>query len=113
MCRHMPPLRISQHTAAHALQVESCALLGNSRDNGFVGVNLYCDDEASFIDAPLNMRASDIAGCCGRPMQVRFCAARSLFKPCPALACLAPGACLLLDCGSLGVARGQLLCGFW
>jgi hypothetical protein len=56
--------------AAGLGMVESCALLGNSRDNGFVGVNLYCDDEAAFIDAPLNPRASEIAACCGKPMQV-------------------------------------------
>ena len=56
--------------AADLGMVESCALLGNSRDNGFVGVNLYCDDEAAFVDAPLNPRASEIAACCGKPMQV-------------------------------------------
>lgn len=50
--------------------VESHALLGNSRNNGFIGVNLYTDDEASFVDAPLNQRAAAISECCGRPMQV-------------------------------------------
>lgn len=50
--------------------VESMALLSNSRDNGFTGVNLYCDDEASFVDAPPNPRASEIAFCCGKQMQV-------------------------------------------
>ena len=53
--------------------VESHALLGNSRNNGFTGVNLYTDDEASFLDAPINQRASAIAACCGRPMQVLRC----------------------------------------
>ena len=50
--------------------VESHALLGNSRNNGFIGVNLYTDDEAAFVDAPLNQRAAAIAACCGRPLQV-------------------------------------------
>jgi hypothetical protein len=50
--------------------VENIALLSNSRDNGFVGVNMYCDDEATFVDAPLNPRASDIARCCGKEMEV-------------------------------------------
>ncbi|CAL5225626.1 g8481 [Coccomyxa viridis] len=51
--------------------VESIALLSNSRDNGFTGVNLYCDDEASFVDALPNPRASEIAFCCGKQMQVQ------------------------------------------
>ncbi len=99
--------------------MESIALLSNSRDNGFTGVNLYCDDEAcpstsaalpmclhievlrdkqqcsgmstgplvtgncvilhlilqwslqaSFVDALPNPRASEIAFCCGKQMQV-------------------------------------------
>ena len=50
--------------------VESIALLSNSRDNGFTGVNLYCDDEAFFVDAPPNPRATEIAFCCGKQMQV-------------------------------------------
>ncbi len=57
-------------TAADLGMVENIALLSNSRDNGFIGVNMYCDDEASFIDAPLNPRASEIAFCCGKQMQV-------------------------------------------
>jgi hypothetical protein len=59
--------------AAGLGMVESSALLGNARNNGFIGVNLYTDDEASFIDAPINQRASAIAACCGRPMQVLRC----------------------------------------
>ena len=50
--------------------MESIALLSNSRDNGFTGVNLYCDDEASFVDAPPNPRATEVAFCCGKQMQV-------------------------------------------
>ena len=57
-------------TAADLGMVENIALLSNSRDNGFIGVNMYCDDEASFIDAPLNPRASEIAYCCGKELQV-------------------------------------------
>ena len=50
--------------------MESIALLSNSRDNGFTGVNLYCDDEASFVDAPPNPRATEVAFCCGKQMKV-------------------------------------------
>lgn len=57
-------------TAADLGLVENIALLSNSRDNGFIGVNMYCDDEASFVDARYNVRASDIARCCGKEMEV-------------------------------------------
>jgi hypothetical protein len=57
-------------SAADLGMVENIALLSNSRDNGFIGVNMYCDDEASFVDAALNPRASEIAYCCGKQMQV-------------------------------------------
>jgi RNA polymerase II-associated protein 3 len=30
----------------------------------------YVDDEGSIKDLPANLRASDIATCCGKPMQV-------------------------------------------
>ena len=46
------------------------ALLANAKDTGFVGVNLYCDDEAGIMGAQANLRASDIANCCGKPLQV-------------------------------------------
>ncbi|KAK9823016.1 hypothetical protein WJX81_007094 [Elliptochloris bilobata] len=51
--------------------VENIALLANSTENNFTGVNMYCDDEAVFVQAPLNPRATDIAACCGRAMEVR------------------------------------------
>ncbi len=53
------------------MQVENVALLANATDNNFIGVNMYCDDEAEFVQAPLNPRATDIAGCCGRALQAR------------------------------------------
>ena len=90
----------SPQQALHASQVESCALLGNGRDNGFVGVNLYCDDEADFVDAPLNVRASDIAACCGRPMQVRPSLLTPRMHPCAGRLLVAP----VLISGSQGYA---------
>ena len=53
------------------MQVENIALLANATDNNFTGVNLYCDDEAAFVEAPLNPRASEIAACCGRALEAR------------------------------------------
>ncbi len=47
------------------------ALLSNARDNGFVGVNMYVDDEGSIKGLPRNLRATEIAHCCGRPIEVR------------------------------------------
>jgi hypothetical protein len=52
------------------LQVENIALLSNAQDNGFVGVNLYADDEGSIRGLPRNLRASEIALCCGKPLEV-------------------------------------------
>lgn len=52
------------------LQVESIPLLPNSAENGFVGVNMYCDDEAVLKALPVNLRASDVASCCGKPLSV-------------------------------------------
>eukprot|EP00891_Asterochloris_glomerata_P002514 jgi/Astpho2/2514/Aster-04231 len=51
--------------------VENVALLANAKDTGFVGVNLYCDDEAGIMGAQANLRASDIANCCGKPLEVK------------------------------------------
>lgn len=51
-------------------QVEHTSLLSNSKDNVFVGINLYTDDEASFSGAGINQRASEIASCCGIALQV-------------------------------------------
>ncbi|GLI64556.1 hypothetical protein VaNZ11_007876 [Volvox africanus] len=51
--------------------VETVPLLVNCRDSGYVGVNLYCDDQAQFKDLRANPRATQIADCCGRPVQIR------------------------------------------
>ena len=55
---------------ASGLQVEQVALLSNAKDNGFRGVTMYCDDEASTSGAALNVRASELATCCGKPLEV-------------------------------------------
>lgn len=52
------------------MQVENVALLANAPDNEFVGVNLYCADDAASWDAPTNLRASQISACCGKPLDV-------------------------------------------
>jgi hypothetical protein len=70
--------------------VENISLLSNARDNGFVGVNLYADDEGAIRGLPRNMRASEIAHCCGKPLEVwrrknRWVAVSALACP-PALA---------------------------
>lgn len=58
--------------AATDLQmVENIALLPNSPASNYVAVNLYCDDEAQIKNLPLNPRASQIACCCGRMLEVR------------------------------------------
>lgn len=51
--------------------VENICLLSNAKDNGFVGVNMYVDDEGSIKGLPRNLRASDIAHCCGKPLEVK------------------------------------------
>jgi hypothetical protein len=51
--------------------IESVPLLTNSKANGFVGVNLYCDDSGTFKGLPLNVRATDFAHCCGHSVQAR------------------------------------------
>ncbi|KAK9805705.1 hypothetical protein WJX73_000447 [Symbiochloris irregularis] len=50
--------------------VENVALLSNAADNNFVGVNLYCADDATFTGAERNQRASEIASCCGKALEV-------------------------------------------
>jgi hypothetical protein len=66
-----PPAAASPPEAPRRSQVENVALLANATDNDFTGVNMYCDDEAEFVQAPLNPRASEIAACCGRALQAR------------------------------------------
>lgn len=51
--------------------VENISLLSNARDNGFVGVNMYVDDEGAIRGLPRNVRASEIAHCCGKPLDVK------------------------------------------
>lgn len=62
--------RPAYHDSCGLMQVENVALLANAKDTGFVGVNLYCDDEAGIMGAQANLRASDIANCCGKPLEV-------------------------------------------
>ena len=52
-----------------SLQVEHVALLSNATDNNFTGVTMYCDDEAVAVGLPVNVRASEIAGCAGCPAE--------------------------------------------
>lgn len=51
--------------------MENIGLLGQSRANGFVGVNLYVDDEGSIKGLPRNLRATELAHCVGKPIEVR------------------------------------------
>ncbi len=60
-------------------QVENIALLSNAPQYGFVGVNMYVDDEGSIKELPVNLRASDIANCCAKPMEVGRPCCRRLF----------------------------------
>lgn len=52
------------------LQVEPIALLANSPASGFVGVYMYCDDQATLKHLPHNMRATQIAAEAGQALQV-------------------------------------------
>jgi hypothetical protein len=54
--------------------VESVPLLTNSKANRFIGVNMYCDDSGTFKGLQVNVRATDIARCCGHSSQVRLVA---------------------------------------
>jgi len=58
-------------TATGLGMVENVALLSNSAEHDFVGVNLYCDDEAGVYAAPTNVRASEIASCAGKQLDVK------------------------------------------
>uniref|UniRef100_A0A7R9VTC5 Uncharacterized protein n=1 Tax=Chlamydomonas euryale TaxID=1486919 RepID=A0A7R9VTC5_9CHLO len=51
--------------------VENVMLLPNNQETGYAGVNLYCDDQAQFKQLELNPRASQIAMCAGKPLEVR------------------------------------------
>jgi tetratricopeptide (TPR) repeat protein len=66
------PLDEGLLAAATSLRmVENIALLPSSKAGGFVGVNMYADDEGSLRGAERNVRASEIAACCGHPLEVR------------------------------------------
>ena len=58
-------------TATGLGMVENIALLSNSAEHDFVGVNLYCDDEAVVYNAATNVRASEIASCAGKQLEVK------------------------------------------
>lgn len=51
-------------------QVENVALMSNRPDNNFVAVNMYCDDSAMIKDLAINLRASQIAECAGKIIEV-------------------------------------------
>jgi hypothetical protein len=51
--------------------VENIALLSNAADNGFVGINMYCDDEAAIKELPGNPRATSLVQTCGHALEVR------------------------------------------
>jgi hypothetical protein len=53
------------------IQVEPIALLANAPETGFVGVYMYCDDQANLKHLPPNMRATQIAAEAGQALQVR------------------------------------------
>jgi hypothetical protein len=63
-------------------QVEPIALLANSPETGFVGVYMYCDDQATIKQLPPNPRATAIAATAGMHIQVR-----SLQAMTPAVIC--------------------------
>ncbi|GFR48092.1 hypothetical protein Agub_g9779, partial [Astrephomene gubernaculifera] len=66
--------KLSDQMMAAALDiqmVETLPLLVNNPASGYMGVNMYCDDQAQIKELTYNARASQIADCCGRPMQVR------------------------------------------
>lgn len=56
--------------AGHMQLVETVPLLSNSKQNQFVGVNLYVDDTGAIKNLPVNVRATDICQCCGHQTQV-------------------------------------------
>jgi hypothetical protein len=52
------------------VQVEPIALVAQAPETGFVGVYLYCDDQAAIKQLPLNPRATGIANAAGLHIQV-------------------------------------------
>ncbi len=49
-----------------------CRCFGVQRtcEGAAILVRRYVDDEGSIKDLPMNLRASDIANCCGKPTEV-------------------------------------------
>jgi len=68
---NLPESVLAAAAAGGLGMVENVALLTNAPAHGFVGINLYCDDEAGALGAPLNPRACEIASVCGKPLQVK------------------------------------------
>ncbi|GAX74597.1 hypothetical protein CEUSTIGMA_g2045.t1 [Chlamydomonas eustigma] len=58
-------------TAVNMQMVENISLLPNSAETSYVGVNMYCDDQAQMKGLELNNRASQLAQCCGKLIEVR------------------------------------------
>ena len=50
--------------------VENIALLTNTPEHSFVGVNMYVDDAGASKGLPHNARASNIGATCGKPVEV-------------------------------------------
>jgi hypothetical protein len=50
--------------------VDVVPLLIGTPANDWHQISLYCDDSGSFKDLEINLRASQIAGCCGKALQV-------------------------------------------
>ena len=51
--------------------VENISLLSHSKEQNYVGINMYVDDEASITGVKTNLRASEIAHFCGQPLNVK------------------------------------------
>lgn len=65
------PCTLKQLLALLSLsQVEPIALLSNAPDTGFIGVFMYCDDQAAIKKLPINQRATAIAAAAGQHLQV-------------------------------------------
>lgn len=59
------------------VQVENTALMTNNKENDYIGVNLYTDDNAGMYNALHNRRASEFAFCCGKRLEVSLLAPNS------------------------------------
>jgi len=50
--------------------IEIAAIVPPSKKTDWIGVSIYCDDKGKAKRLPVNQRASEILGICGKPMQV-------------------------------------------